>query len=991
MESIMTGLEASWLVGMLSKAVGVGVARTAGWGATSLLSARRRSRIAKHLGDTFGVRLSDVQSASLAKFVAAPEMEHFAAALVQLYLLRDRDSSALAALSKIENEFYFALAAWLGGEPPTDIARVLYRALNEAVLQTISEFDLRRKLPPSLEAEVMKTIASLATASVRNAELLQGINHLHDIIQFQEEYTSQARALHATMSLPHAGTTRRVPYDELFVPPRLIKEAAALEFRPRRQQSTSSPSNPFEGSFEAQALEDFVSLTTRLVILGDPGGGKSTLAYKLVYDSASGSVSALHGKAPFLIVVRDYAAFVRGDARMTVAQYIAKLCQSPYNVPPPFDAIEYLLLNGRALVIFDGLDELLDTSLRRDVVQAVEGFAHRYPTCSIVVTSRRIGYEQAPLDQELFISVGLCNFNIDQTALYVKRWFALNDAVSSNRHGQLAEAFMRDSAFVPDLRTNPLMLSLMCGIYATEGYIPHNRPDVYEKCAVLLFESWDKQRGIKPTLPFDAHVRAAMRSLALYMFIKHPSEPALPRDLLVGHIRDYLREKRFSDDVAAENAATDFIDFCKGRAWVLTDLGADLYGFTHRTFLEYFAASQLVRQNASASALFDQLRRHLLDQSWDVVSQLALQILNKTVEDGADDFLDLVLDAAEDDSLPPKSQLVMMSFAARSLQFIVPRPTTLTRIVEVTFSTAVALFVDPRPVADIAESGPRPFTEMVHSASRENAPRIGSELRRIIHARLTGSSDNRSAECALFVALMPTLDGRPGYWRNWARESARLYSLEIIRRRKSYWWLALFEYEAGHASIADVIANAGAGVLYRQRVGWQPLGVPYAYSIFRELLRDLRNQELDRSRAEVRLDVGFFLGLGRERRLDVALLLEALYTSPVPWLDSAEDAELLALADAMFRHDLSPHKRSNDVRYRLRELLLLPLFELIIETRGGSRITDHVRSSEGMLAARLQRHPPKPLGHDRHDLFLSKWATGEISLMRRDSGDVGHR
>lgn len=54
------------------------------------------------------------------------------------------------------------------------------------------------------------------------------------------------------------------------------------------------------------------------------------------------------------------------------------------------------------MVIFDGLDELIDISLRRDVVQAVEGFAYRYPTVQIIVTSRRIGYEDAPLDPDLF-------------------------------------------------------------------------------------------------------------------------------------------------------------------------------------------------------------------------------------------------------------------------------------------------------------------------------------------------------------------------------------------------------------------------------------------------------------------------------------------------------------------------------------------------------------------------------------------------------------
>ncbi len=32
----------------------------------------------------------------------------------------------------------------------------------------------------------------------------------------------------------------------------------------------------------------------------------------------------------------------------------------------------------------------------------------------------------------------------------------------------------------------------MCDIYRGEGYIPKNRPEVYEKCSELLLKKWDK-------------------------------------------------------------------------------------------------------------------------------------------------------------------------------------------------------------------------------------------------------------------------------------------------------------------------------------------------------------------------------------------------------------------------------------------------------------------------------------------------------------------
>jgi len=60
--------------------------------------------------------------------------------------------------------------------------------------------------------------------------------------------------------------------------------------------------------------------------------------------------------------------------------------------------------------------------------------------------------------------------------------------------------------------------------------------------------------------------------------------------------------------------------------------------------------------------------------------QLSLQILNQNVENGANDFLDALMDAANNSSATDASNL--LSFASRSLKLIVPNPMTLRRLVE---------------------------------------------------------------------------------------------------------------------------------------------------------------------------------------------------------------------------------------------------------------------------------------------------------------------
>src|SRR5262249_3540160 len=125
---------------------------------------------------------------------------------------------------------------------------------------------------------------------------------------------------------------------------------------------------------------ELLNYSQRMVILGDPGGGKSTLATKTVHDLTNGSTKPL----PFLLILRNHVDDFR-TRRSTIVDHLADLCRSPYQVEPPADAIEYLLLNGRALVIFDGLDEIFETHVRAQVVEAIHGFAHRYPNTPILV------------------------------------------------------------------------------------------------------------------------------------------------------------------------------------------------------------------------------------------------------------------------------------------------------------------------------------------------------------------------------------------------------------------------------------------------------------------------------------------------------------------------------------------------------------------------------------------------------------------------------
>ncbi len=259
-----------------------------------------------------------------------------------------------------------------------------------------------------------------------------------------------------------------------------------------------------------------MKLINRAVLLGDPGAGKSTLSLKLCYDlSHHYSQRLLSGRRRDLRQSLSFLENTELKRKYVNVLYLislkSKRKQNISFLPSPAHAFEYLLLTGRAVVFFDGLDELLDTSYRQEIRDDIEAFCHFYPAVPVLITSRKVGYEQAPLDKTMFEVFDFNYFDEGQVKEYVRKWFTVVDEFDLTKEQRIArgEGLLKDSEMIQDLRSNPLMLALLCTIYHEEHYIPRHRPDVYEKCAIMLFERWDKSRSIYiPPLP-EEEVRAS--------------------------------------------------------------------------------------------------------------------------------------------------------------------------------------------------------------------------------------------------------------------------------------------------------------------------------------------------------------------------------------------------------------------------------------------------------------------------------------------------
>ncbi len=495
----------------------------------------------------------------------------------------------------------------------------------------------------------------------RHLELVRALPaSIDEIDTFEEGLRDEAIERYGSITPPDFHSAPRVPIDDLYVVPAL--------------------GAPTDGQGDA-ALEypNWLELIDRSVVLGNPGAGKSTLAKKICHDLARRSGRAELGRryvTPVVVTLKDYGADRRAHG-YSVREFLEARAHGSLQFDVPDKAMDYLLSMGRLLVIFDGLDELLDTSYRQEIRTDVESFGRRYPTTPIIVTSREVGYSQAPLDPEVFSTIRIADFDEERVAEYATKWFAIDKDLTAKERKEKAESFVSESAVVPDLRSNPLLLALMCNLYRGQNYIPRNRPDVYESCARMLFEVWDKSRGIEAVLPIAEHLRPAMQFLASWIYSDDSLRAGVTREQLVEKSTEFLLRWRFNDPHRARHAATEFVDFCRGRAWVFSDLGSteagvDLFQFTHRTFLEYFAAAHLVESHPTNADLIEVLAPHIATQEWDVVAQVAFQLRSRAQLGAADELLALLLARARDATALERNSFG--GFAVRALGFLVPTP-----------------------------------------------------------------------------------------------------------------------------------------------------------------------------------------------------------------------------------------------------------------------------------------------------------------------------
>jgi formylglycine-generating enzyme required for sulfatase activity len=401
------------------------------------------------------------------------------------------------------------------------------------------------------------------------------------------------------------------------------------------------PTEVESGRRPLSALEQ-LNRHRRLVLLGDPGGGKSTFV-SFVALCLAGEILKIqeaglnllraplpnaagndekepqpwnHGALlPVRVVLRDFA--VRGlpdPGEKATARHLWDFIAGSL-VPASlggYAGILYKHLQEQGgLILLDGLDEVPEAESRREqICQAVEDFAASFPRCRLLLTSRTYAYQSQGWKLQSFAEAVLAPFSDGQIHRFVTRWYAHSASVGklSAPDAEGKAAHLRNAIFsrphLRELAGRPLLLTLMACLHAWRGAdLPEKREELYAATVELLLDRWESHRVIR-----DAHGKPVLL------------QPSLAQYLEVGKdkVREVLEELAYDVHAAqgdqpgtADVAGGDLIarllrlrrspetnpavlmDYLSDRAGILVPRGVDVYTFPHRTFQEYLAACHL--------------------------------------------------------------------------------------------------------------------------------------------------------------------------------------------------------------------------------------------------------------------------------------------------------------------------------------------------------------------------------------------------------------
>lgn len=491
----------------------------------------------------------------------------------------------------------------------------------------------------------------------------------------------------------YADQTLRLRLEDMYVPLMTLSDDRwESSARPDVEQSPQSLSDSSRVTASPPSLEpSFAELRPipvtqmfveypYLVVLGDPGSGKTTFLNYLAITFARAYLEQdtrylrdrLEGFEQILLPIHIPVR--------TFSEYVFKQGgESPF-VPTPEQFLDFFLdhlsksdivlsrefarkafSSGQCLFLFDGVDEGGSIAQRAYMAEAISILRNAYPENRFLVTSRRHGYQ--PLSAP-FRTCAIHELEGSEREALVFNWCrAVALARGGGKPSPDAEREAKENAkqliaqietnpSVRDLAANPLLLTAIAVVHEFRGGFTRRRVDLYQECAELLVGSRDVGKiltGRSTMTVSDMNVdeinerKECLETLGLW-FQENEGYESISRHKLENVLQDLYISRGFSPERTQSIVAGVICFFCE-RGGVLEERQPERFNFSLRAFQEYFAARAIVNKYDPDPGGY--LLHHVRDRRWHEVIRLVAGHLSTFSIPGAVRFVQKLLHNAD--------------------------------------------------------------------------------------------------------------------------------------------------------------------------------------------------------------------------------------------------------------------------------------------------------------------------------------------------------
>jgi len=356
-------------------------------------------------------------------------------------------------------------------------------------------------------------------------------------------------------------------------------------------------------------IDQLLTTARKIIVLGQAGSGKSTLLQWLAVRSASHDfspqLSHWNKTIPFFIRLRE-----RVNKDFPKPEEFPGLIAPTIAGQMPHGWAHEQLLNGRAVVLIDGVDELPSTQ-RPAMLEHLQQLVSSYPHARYIVTSRpaALKAELWPewkewIKQESFVETSLQPMSQSHIENFIDQWHealakTMNDEEDLNALKPLPDNLKRQLRQRPALRRladNPLLCAMICALHRERNEnLPAERIELYKGCVEMLLSRRDTGRKIEVKADYpelsDAQKLAFAQSFAYWLMKNGYSD--VEQSEADSHFEGKRAEMNLPDSVTGEGVRRLLMD----RANLLREPVAQRVDFTHRTFQEYLAAQAAIKQS----------------------------------------------------------------------------------------------------------------------------------------------------------------------------------------------------------------------------------------------------------------------------------------------------------------------------------------------------------------------------------------------------------